>query len=406
MANTLKFGNGQWATGNGTALAYNDENANFKPLPFDFTRASSGTTVNQSGLIETVGSGIPRIDFQGNTKGALLLEPSRTNKYLYSQDFSDAYWTKSGTSVVSGFASPDGTLNAFKLIGDGANSTHLLRKYIAATALTNHSFSFFVKKGEITKLGIREDAQTGAYASFNLETKTIISEVSMTLTYEEVGDYLRLKVVSQIGSNGTAGFTIYMLDDAYSGGVVNGSRVIPNGSGFFIFGAQLEEGSYATSYIPTSGSAVTRVADACSQTPPDGVIGLTEGVMYFESNSLLPSGTRSIALAYTSGSSYYQIYFTSSNQIRVDVNGVLLVISSSINLNILNKIAFAYKSGDNALYINGVLVASSGNATVPSSLNDLYLGNSLGNEQSGSYQDFKLYNTRLSNSELAALTTI
>ena len=79
MANTLKFGNGQWATGNGTALAYNDENSNFKPLPFDFTRASSGTTVNQSGLIETVGSGIPRIDFQGNTKGALLLEPSRTN---------------------------------------------------------------------------------------------------------------------------------------------------------------------------------------------------------------------------------------------------------------------------------------------------------------------------------------
>ena len=69
MANTLKFGNGQWATGNGTALAYNDENANFKPLPFDFTRASSGTVVNQSGLIETVGSGIPRIDFQDNTKG-------------------------------------------------------------------------------------------------------------------------------------------------------------------------------------------------------------------------------------------------------------------------------------------------------------------------------------------------
>ena len=93
MANTLKFGNGQWATGNGTALAYNDENANFKPLPFDFTRASSGTVVNQSGLIETVGSGIPRIDFQGNTKGALLLEPSRTNSFPYSESFSNSDWT-------------------------------------------------------------------------------------------------------------------------------------------------------------------------------------------------------------------------------------------------------------------------------------------------------------------------
>ena len=179
-----------------------------------------------------------------------------------------------------------------------------------------------------------------------------------------------------------------------------------NSDGGYSWGAQLEVGSYATSYIPTSGSAVTRIKDACNQTPPDGIIGQSEGVMYFESNSLLPSGTRSIAIAHTSGSSYYQIYFTSSNQIRVDVNGVLLIISSSINLNILNKIAFAYKSGDNALYVNGVLVASSGNATVPSSLNNLYLGNSFGNEQSGSYQDFKLYNTRLSNSELAALTTI
>ena len=94
MANTLKFGNGQWATGNGTALAYNDENANFKPLPFDFTRASSGTTVNQSGLIETVGSGIPRIDFQGNTKGALLLEPSRTN-IVYTSELLNTYFTTS-----------------------------------------------------------------------------------------------------------------------------------------------------------------------------------------------------------------------------------------------------------------------------------------------------------------------
>ena len=128
--------------------------------------------------------------------------------------------------------------------------------------------------------------------------------------------------------------------------------------------------------------------------------------MYFQTNNLFPSGTRSIALAYTSLSAYYQIYFSSTNQIRIDVNGSLLVITSAINLNILNKIAFAYKSGDNALYINGVLIASSGNVTVPSSLNDFYLGNSLGNEQSGSYQDFRLYKTRLTDAQLQTLTTL
>ncbi len=79
MATTFKFGNGNWAVKEDFALAYNDENGNFKPLPFDFTRASSATRVNKHGLIETVPSGKPRIDFLNNTSGHLLLEPSRTN---------------------------------------------------------------------------------------------------------------------------------------------------------------------------------------------------------------------------------------------------------------------------------------------------------------------------------------
>jgi len=73
MANTLKFGNGNWATKEGSALAYNDENGNFKPLPFDFSRASKATVINKDGLIEEVGSGEPRIDFLGNTQGAFFV---------------------------------------------------------------------------------------------------------------------------------------------------------------------------------------------------------------------------------------------------------------------------------------------------------------------------------------------
>jgi len=377
MANTLKFGNGQWATGNGTALAYNDENSNFKPLPFDFTRASSGTTVNQSGLIETVGSGLPRIDFQGNTKGALLLEPARTNSIAYSNDLNASGWNT--------FSTDGGTVTRTSNYGISPSGKQDSTRVVFTTQFVSLYYSFS---------GISGDASATMYVK-GVAGKVIAfgfgSDVSFGQEFTLNGQWQRIEF------NATSTNTTLNI---------NAWGSTRDASDIEVYGVQLEAGSYATSYIPTSGSAVTRVADACSQTPPDGVIGLTEGVMYFESNSLLPSGTRSIALAYTSGSSYYQIYFTSSNQIRVDVNGVLLVISSSINLNILNKIAFAYKSGDNALYINGVLVASSGNATVPSSLNDLYLGNSLGNEQSGSYQDFKLYNTRLSNSELAALTTI
>ena len=117
MANTLKFGNGQWAVKDGYALAYNDENGNFKPLPFDFTRSTSATRVNKQGLIETVGGNEPRIDFLNDSNGALLLEPQRSNLALYSNDLSNAAWVKTLSTITSNAAiSPDGTLNANKIV--------------------------------------------------------------------------------------------------------------------------------------------------------------------------------------------------------------------------------------------------------------------------------------------------
>ena len=408
--NTLKFGNGEWYGKKDTILAYNDLNSNFKPLAFNFERNTSATRVNKAGLIETVGSGEPRIDYKDDSKGALKLEPQRTNKYLYSQDFSDAYWTKSGTSVVSGFASPDGTLNAFKLIGDGANTPHILRKYIGATALTNHSFSFFVKKGEINKLGIREDAQTGAYASFNLTTKTIISSVSMTLTYEEVGDYLRLKVVSQIGSNGTAGYAIYMLDDTYSGGVVNGSRVIPNGSGFYIYGAQLEQGSYPTSYIPTSGSVVTRSKPIVSSSDlsAKGIINSTEGT-YFIDIKFPSMPTRDASTGGFVLGSDNSFPSPQGLEIATDLDGSLRIgkrdgsfiqIFDTTN-GVYHKIAFKWDLLNVKLFVDGILQYTGTYSATPFK----YLYSDTG-DGSKIIKDIKLYNTALTDQELINLTTI
>ena len=73
MSNTYKFGNGTWATKKGSTLAYNDEDNNFKPLPFSFERNSIATRVNKEGLIEVVGNDIPRIDYTDSAEGALLV---------------------------------------------------------------------------------------------------------------------------------------------------------------------------------------------------------------------------------------------------------------------------------------------------------------------------------------------
>ncbi len=87
MAQKLKFGNGTFATKEGSTLAYNDENNNFKPLPFTTTRNSIATRVNKEGLIEVVGNDKPRIDYTDSADGVLLLENSSTNSLVQSNQF-------------------------------------------------------------------------------------------------------------------------------------------------------------------------------------------------------------------------------------------------------------------------------------------------------------------------------
>ena len=390
MANTLKFGNGQWATGNGTALAYNDENANFKPLPFDFTRASSGTVVNQSGLIETVGSGIPRIDFLGNTKGALLLEPSRTNLITYSEDFSQAIWNKTGLTVSSNqIISPDGSLNADEINITGANA-HFLFENISVNASTNYVLTFYAKKGTAT------DVSYSIYDNTNgadiIASTSYYSQISNT-------NWSRITVEFTTPS-GCTSVRPYPLRDGSSTGTV------------YIWGAQLEAGSYATSYIPTSGSAVTKVAESCAQTAPDGVIGQTEGVIFLDIQ--MPSAIQSSTTFSIGGGSsgeYAQLEIRSDLSInwryrQGNVDYINANVGSYVGGDRL-KLAFAYKNGDSVLYKNGVSIATDTGSISSNSWNNVYFSNFAGTGKlNADVNQTSLYNTRLSNAELQALTTI
>ena len=114
MAQTLKFGKGTWATKTGSSMAYNDQNGNYKPLPFNFERDSIATRVNKEGLIEVVGRDIPRIDYTDSTEGVLLLEPSRTNSLLQSNQF-DTTWGNTNTTVLGGQSGIYGSSDAWKI---------------------------------------------------------------------------------------------------------------------------------------------------------------------------------------------------------------------------------------------------------------------------------------------------
>ena len=392
MSNTLKFGNGEWYGKEGTILAYNDENNNYKPLPFTFERDSVATRVNKQGLIETVGADQPRIDYLNDSNGALLLEPSRTNLIPYSEDFSQPTWNKTGLTVSSNqILSPSGSLDADEVNITTANA-HYLFDTISVSESTNYTFTFYVKKGTATDV---------SYSILNATNFTNI--VNTTSYFNEISDtdWTRISVEFTTPS-GCTSIRTYPLRDGSSTGTV------------YLWGAQLESGSYATSYIPTQGgSAVTRLADVCSQTVPDGVINSSEGVLYgeviFSDNEL---NNKSITLH--NGTTAERVIFSSSpnslNQVRCQVvsgsisRGEIFVIVDDITS--INKFAVMFENSLLTLYINGIKYTTP-LTQLPSNLNSIQNGN-FNNTSTfyGNIKDLRVYNTALSDQELAALTQV
>ena len=395
MANTFKFGNGNWAVKDGYALAYNDENNNFKPLPFDFTRASSATRVNKQGLIETVGSGKPRIDFTDNTNGHLLLEPSRTNNLPYAEQFDNAAWSKGNSTVTANQAiSPDGsqTADLLQLTSAGGNV------FDGVGGSGDYAFSVFAKYVDAQFIRLRS---TGSYAYFDIQNGSVGSTINVSSTkIEDYGNgWYRCTVV---GNNTNSLAQIFVSD-------TDGSNT---GTGsVYIWGAMFEAGSYATSYIPTEGSSVTRSAETANGAGNSTVFNDSEGVLYAEFSALAnDSTTRVITINDTSNqlTERVQLFILgTSMKGRVTDGGVTQgEVSGTPTLTDNNKIAFKYKANDFALWINGVEVDTSSSGSTPSGLDTIRFDAGTGGSPFyGNFKDIKVYNTALTDTELQNLTS-
>lgn len=173
---------------------------------------------------------------------------------------------------------------------------------------------------------------------------------------------------------------------------------------------QLEAGSNITSYIPTVASTVTRNADVISKSGISSLIGQTEGTMFIDINYKADSVFKNFFNLGTSTSSYIAILARNSNKIGAEVLNAGVQVNnegSTIYTSQRLKIAFAYKANDFAMYINGVLAFSQSSGTVPAKA-EVYLG-SYGNgiwQPKDGINSAALWKTRLSNTELATLTTI
>jgi len=393
--NTLKFGNGEWYGKEGTILAYNDENNNYKPLPFTFDRDSVATRVNKQGLIETVGADQPRIDYLNDSNGALLLEPSRTNLIQYS-NFSSGWDLLSGGSIAyNQTVSPDGTQNASVLSGNGVNGNAV---YDALNlSVQSYTLSVFAKQKSVSIISF-EGFTSGALglSKFNLSNGTIETASSNQFSDEKIEDYgngwYRCSVKLTPTSSGIKFF-------GFKGGDSDSGEL------FSLYGAQLEVGSYPTSIINTKGSAVTRLADSCSQTVPDGVIGQTEGTVYvdFLSVNNFDGSSGNLFQIKEDNNNRINIYFSNGTPRLYGIEDSSGVFNQALSLTTgsVCKLAIKYNSTSTKVFMNGSL------SHTLNGINNIAFNNySFTPNNNINYNEIKLYNTSLTDQELAALTQV
>jgi hypothetical protein len=348
-------------------------------------RATTATRVNSDGLIELVSSNVPRLNYpliDGVVNGcpSLLLEPQRTNLALYSEQINNTgFWalTNSGTITANSTISPDGYQNADTLNAGAASSQ--VQGAIVGTSGAVYTVSIWVKR--ITGTGnvfLRAVENTNTLIAVTSDWQRFTATVTSTTTTIRIG-----------------------INLATSGDAVA------------VWGGQIEAGAYATSYIgPTLGASVTRGADAVSKTGISSLIGQTEGVIFIDFEIQTSGQDMAVMNIYngtTPANSMY-FYLNSSNVLvgYVDNSGTQVTISTGVLAQGRYKAALAYKSNDFAFYLNGSLIGVDVSGTVPT-CNALRLENYA---PSPTYQEkiavnqAILFKTRLSNAELATLTTL
>lgn len=354
---------------------------------------------------------VPRLTYQNGGGGcpSLLLEKQSTNHILYSEDYSQTAWTKTGTAITTNsIISPDGTQNA-DLITTNDASGSVYRIYEANLAGSNAvcTTSVYFKYGNWQYVFITCDNYSNSprYAVFDLinNTNTFVSS-GYTATITSVGNgWYRCTLTGEMKSDTYAQFGLAPNNSTYGG------TSLPDGKTLYIWGTQREQSSYPTSYIPTTSSSATRVSDACFKTGISSLIGQTEGTIFADINpEEFQTGSY---LGITDGTITNRIIFGfESGSVN---SGTLLVFGLSglssggtYTRGQRIKVALAYKSGDSVLYVNGSQVQTA-TTTFSGSFSQFRFDSFAGTQNFiGKVNESLLSKTRLTNAELASLTTI
>ena len=364
-----------WPESDGSTLTLDFTTGVLDPR-LTFTRGSTGTRINSSGFVETMSNNVARFDYDPATLAprGLLIEAAATNLLNWSASFATSggtnnNWADTSITRTTGQADPANGTTAIRFTASAGNATVISSAAIGTSAA--RTFSVWLRR--VTGTGNIQYTQNNGT---NWTTQAI-----------------------------TATWTRYTFTHTVDHRV--GIRIVTSGDAIEMWGAQLETGSGASSYIPTGASTATRNPDNCE------LLNLTTmgfnasaGTIYVDTGTRIGTGGRSYSFMPTSG----------INDQIFEGNGFLLNVYSSgtfvaqIGTGTASaaKIAAAYAVNDYAVSVNGGAPSTDTAGALPTTIAKLTIGardSSSVTQMNGCIRVFKYWPTRLPNAQLQSLTT-
>ena len=401
-----------------------------------FTRSSSATYMDAEGIIRIAPADSPRFDHAYDTSTGsfkslgLLIEESRTNLLTYSEQIDDTSWTKSLSSVTANVGiAPNGTFSADLWTEDTtANDSHWVRKTVGLTSNVTYTFSTFIKRnGRDVTLQINNPsaAQSVVLFTWNLSNGTYTG-VGTPAAYPGItgtagsitsypNNWYRISATFTAAVSGNSYF--YIEGDANPTGIKTSTpkNTGDGTSGFYLWGAQVEQGSFPTSYIPTTAATVTRSADTAFITGTNfsSWFNQSEGTVFCSfKNNTIDFVTRRNVYSIVGSAGLGGIEIRSPNigvnRLRFVYNENFNAIPNEFSASLsLRKTAFAYNQSVSVAYIDNQPVTPATTHTNDTSKDNLIFGNRADmaiDYLNGTISQLTYYPKRLTNDQLQNLT--
>lgn len=408
-----------------------------------FTRASSGAFFGSDGLLQTASTDVPRFDYDPVTLAArgLLIEEQRTNLLLWSEDFGNAAWTKqtSVTVTADSTTAPDGTTSADTINdGDATASGSAYEDVTVTTSSNPYTYSVYLKKGSTNvvalSVAIFGGTSVGGAVAIDLNNGNYTAAASIavaptSVAVTNIGDGW-YRVAMTLSNNNSVGNTTIRcrVHPAYASALNTPVNVLTTTTSqdvaltgnCIVWGAQLEVGSFATSYIKTEASQVTRATDIAVMTGTNfsSWFNASQGTLFTSGLSLVTNAatralatiddttlTNRIELDLISGSlgGVGRATVTSSGSTQFDTGNAS---APTFVAGTVYSAAVAYSTDNFAYSLNGGVATTDSLGTVPTGLSVFVIGarSSLPTFLNGHIRRIVYWPVRIPNSQLQFIT--